>query len=879
MTSLVFRRVMGRLPGRGARGEVIAALAALAVVNVLASPGALAQSAQPPGQPPGVEAPAETKRAKPAARVTPAATPATSPSAAPAMPAAPQTNPAQAAQPATTPAAPATAGEAGTAAPVVPAQSGEATAPSATPPVAPLVAPPPAQQALVPPPLPPKPDDPRAARVYTVFDTHCARCHQTGKLEKPVPAGGLANILALPELARDGARVMPGVPDASPLYQVLALGHAPLDVFPEGQGPSADEVTAVREWLREMPSRSQQCAGREPIKAATVDGWMEEELRAEREGARDLRFISLVNLYNACVSSEELAAARQGMAKLMNSLSWSAAPHALRSVDPAGTLLSFRLDDFGWVAGHWQTLQAAYPKALTVPLSEKTRALAGAPNVVVRGDWLANATADPKLYYQLLGIPQKLSELAKMNGVEIDNNVRLNRVRRAIIRSSDVTRGNRLAERHPGARGGFWLIYDFAASVGDQDLFERPLGPKVSALTRTPFKPDSQRVLFLLPNGFPAYALYDASGARLDRVLPGVDKPIYAGAAEAPETAGTGCFSCHASGVRAVRDDYRGKVASIDPGAPGKEAREAALALAASDGEMLLLSNADNDRYRNALVAAGIDPSLTLGGEEIVTGLSRRYEQGTDFEGAATELELDPATFEAALSKATGTTATIARRLQQSRRPRSEIDELFAYLKGAAKPADAAKAPQAQAPVAGGAIALDMWTDKPRPALGDLISVNIESNTDCYLTVTNVDAAGKATVIFPNDFEPDNLVSAGKTFRVPGAEAPYQLRRKEQGRELIVAQCSTSSAPPTGVEHEFSRQRFTILGNWENFVEDALLTEADLRKNPEKAERARAARASAMRANIGTRGTSNPDRPDTAPGRKISDGRAVLVIE
>lgn len=685
--------------------------------------------------------------------------------------------------------------------------------------------------------------------------------------------------MALTEVARDSARVVPGVPDASPLYQVLERGHMPPSAFAfDGQGPSADEITAVREWLREMPSRSQQCAGREPITAAAVDGWIEEALRAERDNARELRFISLVNLYNACTSSEEIAAARQGMAKLLNSLSWAPAAHPLRSVDPGGTLLSFRMDDFGWVPGHWQIVQSAYPKALVVPLSDKTRALAGAPNPIVRGDWLANAVTDPKLYYQLLGIPSKLAELAKMNGVDIDTDVRLNRARRAIVRASDVTRGNRLAERHPGARGAFWLIYDFGSSIGDQDLFERPLGPKSGAIARMPFKPDAVRVLFSLPNGFPAYALYDPSGSRIERTLPGVDKPIYPGD-DTPEQAGLGCFSCHASGVKAVRDDYRAKAAAIDPNAPGKELRDAALALAATDGEMLLLSNADNERYHNALVAAGIDPSLTLAGQELVTALAQRYAGGTDFDGAAVELGLDHATFETALSKASGTTAMIARRLQQSRRPRSEIDELFAYLKGVPVPKEEPPA-TAQGPrTAAGTINLDVWIDKAKPAPGDVIAINVESSNDCYLTVINVDASGKATVLFPNDFEPDNLLSAGKTMRVPSAEAPYQLRRKEKGRELIVAQCSTTPAPPTGVEHEFSRQRFTVLGNWENFVEDAIQTDADLRKNPEKAARAKTARAASMRRNVGTRGTAGTERADTAPGRNLPDGRAVLVIE
>lgn len=725
--------------------------------------------------------------------------------------------------------------------------------------------------------LPARPDDPRAAKVYTALETHCARCHQSGRTEKSVPAGGVANILALGDLASNARLVRPGVPDASRLYEVMLTRHAPLDVYasaPERREPAADELGAVREWIREMPGRTAACSGRTRVRDADVEGWIEEALRAEREGARDLRFVSLVTLHNACVPGGELAAARQSITKLLNGLSWGAAPVKLTAVDPDGTLLSFRLADLGWVAGHWETLQRAYPKALVMPLSEKTRSLGGAANPVVRGDWLADAVSDAKLYYQLLGTPQTLAELARMNGVDIDHNIRTQRARRAIVRQSDVTRGNRLAERHPGARGGFWLMYDFASSSGDQDLFERPLGPRSGGIVRAPFKPDIQRVIFALPNGFLAYALYDASGNRIDRVPPGIEKPAYAGAGERG-SGGGGCFSCHGEGIRSVRDDYRA-FASADTAQAGKEVREAALQLAATDGELVLLRDADNERYRNALVAAGVDPRLTLAGEEVVSALARRYRLGADYDAAALELGLERAVFEAALSKATGPVLTLAHRLQQGPLARAELDQIFAYLKGVeAPPAPAQRVPDVSQ---AGRIALDLWTDKARPAIGDLISVNVQSDTDCYLTVVNIDVAGKATVIFPNDFEADNLISAGKIMRVPGSEAPYQLRRKEEGREMIFAQCSTSPAPPTGIDHEFSRQRFTVLGNWENFVEDALVTDADLRTSPEKAERARRTRALAARRERGAR-NSAIDRGDTAPGRTLVDGRAVIVIE
>lgn len=755
------------------------------------------------------------------------------------------------------------------------AQAGDTGLPAASPPVSPALSAPPVNQSV-----PARPEDPRAAKVYSVLETHCARCHQTGKLDdKPEAAGGLSNILAMGEISKDPLLVRPGAPDASALYEVLRSRHGAIDVFSNaGPEPGPDDLEAVRDWIGELPVAPRECPSRPAITAAATEALIEEALRVERDGAKDLRFISLVNLYNACVSPEELAAYRQAVTKLMNSLSWAQAPQKLTPLDTNGTMLAFRLADFGWLPGHWDVIERKYPKAFVTPLSDRTRSVVGAPNPVVRADWLADAAGNMQLYYQLTGMPQKLSDLAKMNAVDIDYNLRIARARRAVLRESAITRGNRLAERHPGARGGFWLVYDFATSSGDQDLIEHPLGPKSSPQVKSPFKHDVVRALFALPNGFNAFALFDAGGSRIDRILPGVEKPLYAGAdgQESGARASRNCFGCHSGGLWPVKDAYRARAAG-DPGSGSKETQEAALQLSGIDGELQLLQDGDNEKYRSALSAAGIDPDLKVKGEEIISALARKYRSSVDLPGAAIELGLERETFEAALAKAAGPAGALARRIQHGRLPRQDAERLLSYLKGVEQGSDSAgdTAPDSQGRA--DAINLNVWIDKVRPASGDLIAINAEADKDCFLTLINVDAAGKATVLFPNDFEPDNLLSAGKTHRVPGTSAPYQLRIKDEGRETLVAQCSTSPAPPTGIEHDFGRQRFTVLGNWENFVRDSLITDADLRRNPNKAERARSARAQALR-RLRESGSRTEERQDTSPGRPVRDGRAVVVL-
>ena len=152
--------------------------------------------------------------------------------------------------------------------------------------------------------IPARPEEARAAKAYSVFEAHCARCHQAGKTVQPLASGGIANILAVDELARDPLAVRPGVPDASPIYDILITRHAPLDIYadaPDGADPRPDDIEAVRDWIRDLKPTEQTCTDRKQILPQDRDALMREAQRLERDTAKDLRFISLINLYNACV--------------------------------------------------------------------------------------------------------------------------------------------------------------------------------------------------------------------------------------------------------------------------------------------------------------------------------------------------------------------------------------------------------------------------------------------------------------------------------------------------------------------------------------------------------------------------------------------------
>ncbi len=731
--------------------------------------------------------------------------------------------------------------------------------------------------------VPVRPEEPRAAKAYDVLQTYCARCHQSGRLEQPVASGDLANILSIDDLARDPVLIRPGIPDASRLYDVFETRHSPLDIFTAASGtaePQPDDIENIRGWIRDIEPSVQACPARQPVRPADIDKMMRDAQRLERDQGGEVRFISLVSVYNTCATSAEMSAYAQALNKLMNSLSWAPEPVKLTPLDASGTVFSFRLSDFGWDGRRWKLIESAYPKALVRPVAKDVEGTAKTKVPIVNGDWLAATAAETPLYYDLLDMPKTLSELAKKNGVDISRDIDKGAARRIAIRSSAVTRANRLIEHHPGARGGLWLVYDFATSTGVQDIFEHPEGPDRAGRDRTPFKPDEVRAIFTLPNGFYAFALYDAAGRRIDRVLPGIEKP-YAGigtnAVEPSTKAGGECFACHAAGLIDAHDDFK-SAGSPDTSAPPSPSRSAVLAMFGTDSETALLMIGGNDRYRLAAKLAGIDAKLRVRGEEMISGLARRYREGVNFDMARGETGLERDAFLEELTNAKGAAAPLARRLLHGVLSRTELERLFSLLRGIDEP-------QKERSGSGGflrdvksEIGLSMWIDKPRPKPGDLVTVEVEADNDCYLTVISVDASGVATVLFPNDFERDNLISAGKPISIPGPDAAFQLRFKSEGSETLLARCSTSAVPPVGIEHDFERERFTALGNWENFIEDTLVTESELRSNPEKAESARIARAGALTRRRQRGEKIEPLRPDVPTEHPLRDGRAVLVL-
>ena len=222
------------------------------------------------------------------------------------------------------------------------------------------------------------------------------------------------------------------------------------------------------------------------------------------------------------------------------------------------------------------------------------------------------------------------------------------------------------------------------------------------------------------------------------------------------------------------------------------------------------------------------------------------------FAAAAQDVGLPELDFAALLETTAGPADGYAKRLRQGAIPRAAWHRLRAGLTLPGEPAALryrADVPAAADPVSDAALHVGLWTDKATYKVGDLIVLTAQADRDCNLTLVNVDTRGDATILFPSDSDPDNAVKAGAKIRVPGDIEPYQLRANEAGTETFIAVCSVHRKRMLGVEQDFEKQRFTLLGNWRNYLKTAATRETLVgRRDTPRQRRARAKADAAAKA-------------------------------
>ncbi len=334
-------------------------------------------------------------------------------------------------------------------------------------------------------------------------------------------------------------------------------------------------------------------------------------------------------------------------------------------------------------------------------------------------------------------------------------------------------------------------------------------------------------------------------------------------------TNGISCMGCHDQGIRKVKDDVRAQVLA-DRTFSAKTRRDVE-ALYPPHEKMDAILKDDGKRFADAMERAGLDPTLKLNGVEMINALAAKFEADLDGRLAAAELGLSPEAFKVAAPKAGGKAFALQSRLEQNILPRDQFEADFAEFvrlltdeepldltKAAGAAADAggqegracqggeegravkearkdepakdvkkeaAKGAKTEEPLKAAKVAappkefartfdLSLTSDKSSYKQNDRPVFTVISKEDCNLTLMNVDDKDQGTVLFPNKFQADNRIKAGKEFRFGDDSTPFTYRMADIGTETVIAECNATRKATRGFEATGKDGGLTNLGDF-----------------------------------------------------------------
>ncbi|MCX7625948.1 MAG: DUF4384 domain-containing protein [Candidatus Sumerlaeaceae bacterium] len=101
-----------------------------------------------------------------------------------------------------------------------------------------------------------------------------------------------------------------------------------------------------------------------------------------------------------------------------------------------------------------------------------------------------------------------------------------------------------------------------------------------------------------------------------------------------------------------------------------------------------------------------------------------------------------------------------------------------------------------------GILKVDISTDRTRYHIGDPIRIYFSVNRDAYVFIFNTDAAGVSRQIFPNYYDRDNFVRAGRQYMIPDRSYDLEVTGPPGTEKLTIVAVA---------------QHFPFLDEWHNY--------------------------------------------------------------
>ena len=107
---------------------------------------------------------------------------------------------------------------------------------------------------------------------------------------------------------------------------------------------------------------------------------------------------------------------------------------------------------------------------------------------------------------------------------------------------------------------------------------------------------------------------------------------------------------------------------------------------------------------------------------------------------------------------------------------------------------------------------LRIATNKPMYRIGEQVSIYVQANAPCWLTLVNIGSSGQTRVILPNAAQLHNRLPAEQTMVFPVASSNLRLMpRGPEGVETVLAICTTDNQPVLPVDPSSGRTSFVAL--------------------------------------------------------------------
>jgi hypothetical protein len=491
------------------------------------------------------------------------------------------------------------------------------------------------------------------------LEKSCGSCHGE------TSSGGLGNITNLHKLIAKGY-VVPAKSNESSLITRIKLN------MPPSGSPAMPEkdLATVESWIAEGAIIDNKKLDRKAISVEQVYLLsLNSALKHPVSQRPNLRYLSLATLYNSGFSDDYLDIVRDGITKMVNSISNSTSLSRVPHVDENKVIYEIDLSKYSLSIDSWKDLEKFYPYFVLPAKIEPLAALredtqSQAP--VFRADWFINTAGQPPAYYFLQDLPSKKGDFTTAIGITEVPNLEASNIIRAGFDNSKVSENHRVIERHENGESKMWQSYEFGSTSIEKDIFKNPLGPNKVFGSAKSFQPGGNEIIYTKPNGMIAFAIFDKEGRLMHDAPPLRDdqdkviKEISAGAV---------CMSCHFEGFIEAEDQVRKR---HDPALRQEDIRIVnQIYLRPSDFNTILRN--DSAIYKKKLEAISLGKKI-----EPVSAVSRRFSLNLDMSTVSAELMVSQEGFKKALALSPVLTTKFASLIDKGSISRSAFTKIFA---------------------------------------------------------------------------------------------------------------------------------------------------------------------------------------------------------